>query len=71
MITESEREVTKMITIKNACYYATQCAYIVYRMVDGEAWFFSAWDDLVKANSQAREFGLCVADVAHCDLQIW
>ena len=60
-----------MITIKNASYYATQSKYIVFTIVDGEAWFFSAWDDYGKAMAQAREYGLNVVENALCDFEIW
>lgn len=60
-----------MITINNASNYASARAYIVYSLIDGEAWFFSAWDDLAKATAQARQFGLYVAERERCELVVW
>lgn len=31
--------------------------YIVFRMVDGAAWFYDCWDDIEKALQQAIEIG--------------
>ena len=45
------------MTIKNIAEYAKTKKYIVAREIDGEYWFFSAWDDANKANAQALEFG--------------
>ena len=60
-----------MLTIKNASAYATNYEYIVYNLVEGEAWFFSAWNDLEKATEQAKEYDLYVAERTQCDLEIW
>lgn len=60
-----------MLTINNASNYATNRAYIVYNIVEGEAWFFSAWDDLAKATAQAHTNGLYVAEREKCELVVW
>lgn len=41
--------------INNVPAYARDKAYIVYREVDGEAWYWGAWDDPMKAAIQAAE----------------
>ena len=43
------------MTIKNIAEYAKTKKYIVAREIDGEYWFFSAWDDANKANEQALD----------------
>lgn len=60
-----------MLTINNASNYATNRAYIVYNIVEGEAWFFSAWDDLAKATAQACANGLYVIEREKCELVVW
>lgn len=44
------------MTIKNVAEYAKTKKYIVAREIEGEFWFFSAWDDENKANEQALDF---------------
>ena len=44
------------MTIKNVAEYAKTKKYIVAREIEGEFWFFSAWDDANKANEQALDF---------------
>lgn len=46
-----------MLHINNLPEYARDRAYIVYTPVDGQAWFFSAWDDQERAVQQALEYG--------------
>lgn len=41
--------------IKNIPDYAKDYKYIVARRVDGEFWFYDAWNDSYKANTVARE----------------
>ena len=60
-----------MLTINNASNYASTRAYIVYNIVEGEAWFFSAWDDLAKATAQAYANGLYVIEREKCELVVW
>jgi len=60
-----------MLTIKNASAYAADYKYIVYNLVEGEAWFFSAWNDLTRASEQAHEYGLYIAERAQCELEVW
>ena len=43
--------------INNYKSYADQYKYIVARRVDGELWFWGAWNDRDKANDVAEELG--------------
>ena len=43
--------------VNNMKGYARDRKYTVIRMVDGEAWFYGAWDDADKAIRQAIEEG--------------
>ena len=54
---KGKRKEIENMTIKNIAEYAKTKKYIVAREIDGEYWFFSAWDDANKANAQALEFG--------------
>ena len=46
-----------MMTIQNVAEYAKNYKYIVARRVDGELWFWGAWNDRDKANDVAEELG--------------
>jgi len=41
--------------VKNLSDYALTKKYILVREVEGDLWFFSAWDDENRANEQALE----------------
>ena len=43
--------------INNYKSYADQYKYIVARRIDGELWFWGAWNDRNKANEVAIEIG--------------
>lgn len=43
--------------INNLPAYAENKSYIVVRSVDGELWFWGAWDDRDTANEVALEIG--------------
>ena len=43
--------------INNLPTYATDYRYIVARRIDGELWFYGAWDDANTANKVALEIG--------------
>ena len=43
--------------INNLPTYANEYKYIVARRVDGELWFWVAWNDRDKANDGAEELG--------------
>lgn len=43
--------------INNLPNYANDYRYIVCRRVDGELWFYGAWNDADKANEVALEIG--------------
>lgn len=44
-----------MMTVQNVPEYAKNYEYIVARHVDGEYWFWGAWNDRNKANTIAIE----------------
>lgn len=46
-----------MMTIRNVAEYAQNYKYIVARRVDGELYFWGAWNDRNKANEVAIEIG--------------
>lgn len=46
-----------MNEIYNLPIYAKGYKYIVARDIDGELWFWGAWDDRNKANEAALELG--------------
>ena len=46
-----------MMTIQNVPEYAKNYKYIVARRVDGELYFWGAWNDRNKANEVAIEIG--------------
>ena len=49
--------------INNLPTYANEYKYIVVRRVDGELWFWGAWNDRNKANEVALEiFGEVVTN---------
>ena len=43
--------------INNVPDYASEYKYIVARRVDGELWFYGAWNDHERANEVALEIG--------------
>ena len=43
--------------VKNMSTFARHRSYLVIRIVDGEAWFYDAWNDVEKAIKQAVEVG--------------
>lgn len=48
--------------IKNVPQYAHEYRFIVYRIVNGECWFWGAWNDAGKAVSAAKDIGGEVMD---------
>lgn len=52
-----EKEITIMMTVQNVAAYAKNYKYIVARHVDGQLWFWGAWNDRNKANDVAEELG--------------
>ena len=44
---------TKMIKILNCSKYSLTCEYIVARWVDGDWWFYGAWNNLNRATGVA------------------
>lgn len=51
------------MTINNLPAYARECAFVVARDVDGEFWFWGAYDDAQTAAIAASEIGGIVFDV--------
>ena len=51
--------------IYNISDYAWNYKYMVFRLCDGKAWFFSAWNDYAEACKQARENDGGVIETAH------
>jgi len=45
------------VRINNMSESARKYKYIVFRMVDGEFWYYGAWNDHLKALHQALEIG--------------
>jgi hypothetical protein len=41
--------------INNMAEWAWENKYVVFRIVDGKAWFYDAWNDYKKALNQAIE----------------
>lgn len=50
--------------INNISDYAFKRKYVVFRMVNGEAWYYAAWDNYDKALNQALEEGGQVAPIS-------
>ena len=50
-------EIKIMMTIQNVPEYAKNYKYIVARRVDGELYFWGAWNDKDKANNISHELG--------------
>ena len=48
--------------INNMPNYAKEHKYIVYRVVDGEAWFWGAYDEV-------HEAGAAMLDIAGCMIE--
>ena len=43
--------------INNVEAYAKDMKYVVFRIVDGTAWYYNAWNDYGKALAQAIDCG--------------
>ena len=43
--------------VNNVADWAKEAKYMTIRIVDGEAWFYDAWNDADKAIAQAVEEG--------------
>ena len=50
--------------IRNMPAYVGDYAFIVVREVNGEMWFYGAYNDRVRANSVARDIGGSVIAMA-------
>lgn len=59
------------MTIKNVANFAPTKKFIVAREVDGEYWFYDAWDDFDGACTQAEEInGVVIANNGTLDLEV-
>lgn len=56
----------KKDTILNVPRYAADYRYIVARRVDGDLWFYGAWNDADKANEVALDI-----DGETIDMTVW
>ena len=43
--------------VRNVSKYAYERKFITFRFVEGDAWYYGAWDDYEKAVDQAIEIG--------------
>lgn len=46
-----------MIKVNNVSAWAKESKFIVFRVVEGQNWFYDAWNDFEKALKQAVEIG--------------
>ena len=53
--------------INNLKDYAKNHKYIVYRVVDGEAWFWGAYDELKDASAAMLDIAGCVIETEKVD----
>ena len=56
-IRERKKEVIIMSTVKNLPEYANEYKYIVASQIDGDLWFWGAWNNMKKAINAAEEIG--------------
>ena len=61
----------KKIKIKNGGNYWKLHKYVVYRTVDGDNWFYGAYDDVEKLNYVLREVpNALFAETENCEA-VW
>lgn len=48
-----------MVKVNNVPDYAKTRRFWVVKIVDGEYWFYGAFNDVTKAYNSCREFGNC------------
>lgn len=60
-----------MITILNCSEYSLTCEYIVARWVDGDWWFYGAWNDMERAYGVAFAEGGQVFKTAEVKAEVW
>lgn len=59
------------MTIKNVAPFATDKKFIVARFVDGDYWFYDAWNDFDGACTQAEEInGRVIMNNGQLDLEV-
>ena len=54
----------RKIKVNNVSEYGKTCKYLVCRVVDGQAWFYGAWNDYDKALEVAQEIDGVVVEEA-------
>ena len=59
------------MTILNVKRYALTCKYIVARFVEGDWWFYGAWNDMDGAYHAAVVEGGQVFHTDEVDAQVW
>lgn len=57
----------KKLKINNLPDYAGLYDYVVYRSVNGEAWFYGAYNDLTKASQVAEEIHGYIVEVRNIE----
>jgi hypothetical protein len=57
-----------MTKVNNVAAWAWEKTYMVIRYVDGEWWFYDAWDDGEKAMTQAWEVDGELRRVENCEV---
>ena len=53
---------TAQIKVNNVAEYAGECRWWAIRIVDGEAWFYGAFDTEKEATKAAKEIGGMVVE---------
>lgn len=60
-----------MTTILNCSKYSLTCKYIVAREVDGEWWFYGAWNNFSEAMNAATAEGGQVFPSDEVNAEVW
>lgn len=60
-----------MITILNCSKYSLTCEYIVARWVDGDWWFYGAWNNMERAYGVAFVEGGQVFKTSEVNAEVW
>ena len=60
-----------MVTILNVSSYALDYKYIVARYVEGDWWFYGAWNEADRAYAAARAEGGQVFKTEDINAEVW
>lgn len=60
-----------MTKILNCSNYSLTCEYIVARLVDGDWWFYGAWNDANRAYAVAMVEGGQVFKTSEVRAEVW